>query len=152
MDNIPAIVWLILLLAFAALEGVTVGLTSIWFAAGALAALIAALLHGPLWLQIALFLVVSILCLLAVRPLARKYINTQVQPTNADRVIGAEGMVLEDINNLKARGQVKVQGNIWTARTEDDRPIPKDTTVRVLRIEGVKLIVAPLQEAGKGGI
>ena len=66
MDNIPAIVWLILLLAFAALEGITVGLTSIWFAAGALAALIAALLHGPLWLQIALFLVVSILCLLAV--------------------------------------------------------------------------------------
>ena len=94
----------------------------------------------------------KLLCLLAVRPMARKYITPRRQATNADRVIGAEGMVLEDINNLKARGQVKVQGNIWTARTEDDRPIPKDTTVRVLRIEGVKLIVAPLQEAGKGGI
>ncbi len=146
MDNIPAIVWLILLLAFAALEGVTVGLTSIWFAAGALAALIAALLHGPLWLQIALFLVVSILCLLAVRPLARKYINTQVQPTNADRVIGAEARVTEDIDNIQGKGAVSIGGIIWTARSDSDEVIPAGSLVRVLRIEGVKVFVELIKE------
>ena len=146
MDNIPAIVWLILLLAFAAQEGVTVGLTSIWFAAGALAALIAALLHGPLWLQIALFLVVSILCLLAVRPLARKYINTQVQPTNADRVIGAEARVTEDIDNIQGKGAVSIGGIIWTARSDSDEVIPAGSLVRVLRIEGVKVFVELIKE------
>ena len=146
MDNIPAIVWLILLLAFAALEGITVGLTSIWFAAGALAALIAALLHGPLWLQIALFLVVSILCLLAVRPLARKYVNTQVQPTNADRVIGAEARVTEDIDNIQGKGAVSVGGIIWTARSDSDEVIPAGSLVRVLRIEGVKVFVELIKE------
>lgn len=146
MDNIPAIVWLILLLAFAALEGITVGLTSIWFAAGALAALIAALLHGPLWLQIALFLVVSILCLLAVRPLARKYVNTQAQPTNADRVIGAEARVTEDIDNIQGKGAVSVGGIIWTARSDSDEVIPAGSLVRVLRIEGVKVFVELIKE------
>ena len=146
MDNIPAIVWLILLLAFAALEGITVGLTSIWFAAGALAALIAALLHGPLWLQIALFLVVSILCLLAVRPLARKFVNTQVQPTNADRVIGAEGRVTEGIDNIQGKGAVTIGGIIWTARSDSDEVIPAGCLVRVLRIEGVKVFVEPIKE------
>ena len=146
MDNIPAIVWLVLLLAFAALEGITVGLTSIWFAAGALAALIAALLHGPLWLQIALFLVVSILCLLAVRPLARKYVNTQVQPTNADRVIGAEARVTEDIDNIQGKGAVSVGGIIWTARSDSDEVIPAGSLVRVLRIEGVKVFVELIKE------
>lgn len=146
MDNIPAIVWLILLLAFAALEGITVGLTSIWFAAGALAALIAALLHGPLWLQIALFLAVSILCLLAVRPLARKYVNTQVQPTNADRVIGAEARVTEDIDNIQGKGAVSVGGVIWTARSDSDGVIPAGSLVRVLRIEGVKVFVELIKE------
>ena len=146
MDNIPAIVWLILLLAFAALEGITVGLTSIWFAAGALAALIAALLHGPLWLQIALFLAVSILCLLAVRPLARKYVNTQVQPTNADRVIGAEARVTEDIDNIQGKGAVSVGGIIWTARSDSDEVIPAGSLVRVLRIEGVKVFVELIKE------
>ena len=146
MDNIPAIVWLVLLLAFAALEGITVGLTSIWFAAGALAALIAALLHGPLWLQIALFLAVSILCLLAVRPLARKYVNTQVQPSNADRVIGAEARVTEDIDNIQGKGAVTIGGIIWTARSDSDEVIPAGSLVRVLRIEGVKVFVELIKE------
>ena len=146
MDNIPAIVWLVLLLAFAALEGITVGLTSIWFAAGALAALIAALLHGPLWLQIALFLAVSILCLLAVRPLARKYVNTQVQPTNADRVIGAKARVTEDIDNIQGKGAVTIGGIIWTARSDSDEVIPAGSLVRVLRIEGVKVFVELIKE------
>ena len=145
----PSAFWLIALIVFSVIEGVTVGLASIWFAIGALGALIVAVLGGHIFLQVVVFLALSAAALALIRPLAVKILKPRHDPTNADRVIGAEGMVLEDINNLKARGQVKVQGNIWTARTEDDRPIPKDTTVRVLRIEGVKLIVSPIAEESK---
>lgn len=146
MDHIPAIVWLILLLAFSALEGVTVGLTSIWFAAGALAALLAALLGGPIWLQAALFLAVSLGCLLAVRPLARKYLTPRIQPTNADRAIGAEARVTETIDNVQGQGAVTIGGVIWTARSHSGEVIPAGSTVRVLRIEGVKVFVELMKE------
>ena len=86
-ESMQKIVWLVLLLLFAGAEALSVGLTSIWFAAGALCALIAALLGGPLWIQITLFLTVSLLCLLAVRQLARRHLNSKVEATNADRVI-----------------------------------------------------------------
>ena len=135
------LIWTGLLIAFAVGEGVTVGLTSIWFAAGSLAGLICALLGGPLWLQIALFIAVSALCLLAIRPLARKYLNSKVEPTNADRIIGTEAMVTENINNLQATGAVRIGGIVWSARSESDTPIPAGTLVRVLRIEGVKVYV-----------
>ena len=138
---VPKLIWLALLILFAAGEAVTVGLVSIWFAAGSLAALIAALLNGPLWLQIVLFIVVSALCLLAIRPLARKYVNGRVQPTNADRVIGAQATVTEDIDNLQGKGAVTIGGITWSARSEHDAPIPAGTLVRVLRIEGVKVYV-----------
>lgn len=139
------LIWTGLLVAFTIGEGVTVGLTSIWFAAGSLAALICALLGGPLWLQIVLFVVISALCLLAIRPLARRYLNNKVEPTNADRIIGNEAMVTEAIDNLQAAGAVRVGGVIWTARSEDGASIPAGTLVRVLRIEGVKVFVAPVQ-------
>lgn len=141
MEPVIKLIWLGLLLLFGVGEAVSVGLTSIWFAAGALAALIAALLGAPLWLQIALFLIVSLLCLLAVRPLARKYLNTKTQPTNADRVIGAEAMVTEDIDNIQGKGAVQVSGVTWTARSEHDVTIPAGTLVKILRIEGVKVYV-----------
>lgn len=80
MEMIPKLIWLALLLLFCAAEAATVGLTSIWFAAGALAALIAALAGGPVWLQVTLFIVISLLCLIAVRPLARRYLNPKIQP------------------------------------------------------------------------
>ena len=91
----PSIAWLIALVVFCVLEAATVGLVSIWFAAGALIALFASFFTGNIWIQFAVFLAVSFLCLLAVRPMARKYITPRRQATNADRVIGAEGMVLE---------------------------------------------------------
>lgn len=141
MDLTIKLVWLGLLLLFGIGEAVTVGLTSIWFAAGALVALIIALLGGPLWLQIALFLIVSLLCLLAVRPLARKYLNKNIQPTNADRIIGAEARVTEDIDNIQGKGAVLVGGITWTARSENDTNIPAGCLVKVLRIDGVKLYV-----------
>lgn len=137
----PKLVWLALLILFGAGEAITVGLTSIWFAAGSLAALIVSLAGGPVWLQIVLFLVVTLLCLLAVRPIAHKFLKPSYQPTNADRVIGAEAVVTEEIDNLKGQGAVSVSGVVWTARSTTDQFIPAGTVVRVDRIEGVKLIV-----------
>ena len=139
--SLQKIIWLVLLLLFSGTEALTVGLTSIWFAAGALIALIAALLGGPLWVQIALFLAVSVLCLLAVRPLAMRHLNNKVKATNADRVIGEQAQVTEDIDNIHGRGAVVIRGITWTARSEDGLPVPAGALVRVLRIEGVKVFV-----------
>ena len=146
-ESIQMIMWLVLLILFAVGEAATVGLTSIWFAAGALAALIAALLGGALWIQLTLFLAVSLLCLLAVRPLAKRHLNDKVVPTNADRVIGAEAQVTEDIDNIHGKGTVIIRGMTWSARSEDGGPILTGTMVRVLRIEGVKVFVEPLAAA-----
>lgn len=144
MESLQEIVWLVLLIVFAATEAATVGLTSIWFAAGALCALIAALLGGPLWIQITLFLAVSLLCLTAARPLAKKHLNSKVVPTNADRVIGAEAQVTEDIDNIHGKGAVIIRGMTWSARSEDGSAIAEGVRVRVLRIEGVKVFVEPI--------
>ena len=143
-ESMLMILWLVLLIIFAVSEAVSVGLTSIWFAAGALAALIAALLGGAQWIQLTLFLAVSLLCLLAVRPLAKRHLNNRVVPTNADRVIGAEAQVTEDIDNVHGKGAVIIRGIAWSARSEDGGSIPAGTMVRVLRIEGVKVFVEPL--------
>ena len=143
-ESMMQIIWLILLIVFAASEAATVGLTSIWFAAGALTALIAALLGGPLWVQITLFLAVSLLCLAAVRPLAKRLLNSRVEPTNADRVIGVQAQVTEDIDNIHGRGAVVIRGMTWSARSQDGGPISAGTMVKVLRIEGVKVFVEPI--------
>lgn len=142
-ESMMQILWLVLLVVFAASEAVTVGLTSIWFAAGALVALIAALLGGAVWIQITLFLAVSLLCLAAVRPLARRHLNNKVVPTNADRVIGAQAQVTEDIDNIHGKGAVVIRGITWSARSQDGGPISAGTMVKVLRIEGVKVFVEP---------
>ena len=144
---IPEIVWLAALIVLLVVEAATVALVCLWFAAGALCALIASFFTESVWVLLAVFLAVSLVCLLALRPLAQKYMDPRRVPTNADRVVGAEGVVTEAIDNLKAQGQVSVAGAPWTARTEPDAPpIPAGTAVRVLRIEGVKLIVAPLAD------
>ncbi len=149
MDTRLVLIWLGLTLVFAALEAATVGLTSMWFAAGGLVALVAALLGAPLGLQIGLFIAVSILCLLGVRPFAARYLNNRVQRTNADRILGMEARVTEDIDNLHATGAVAVDGKIWTARSQGDLPIPAGSVVRVLRIEGVKVFVELIKEEVK---
>ncbi|HJC41820.1 MAG TPA: NfeD family protein [Candidatus Intestinimonas pullistercoris] len=138
--------WLIAMVLFGVLEAVTVGLTSIWFAVGALAALIAASLGAFALVQVIVFLVVSFVTLLLVRPLAQRYINDRKEPTNADRVIGREAVVTQAIDNLKGEGQVNVSGAVWTARSQEEAPIPAGARVRVLRIEGVKVIVSPVPE------
>ena len=143
MPTLPLpVIWGALLILFLIVEGATAGLTSIWFELGSLVALIAALLKAPLWLQIVLFLVVSIAVLIVTRPLARKYINGRSQATNADRVIGMTGRVRETVDNIAGTGTVFVGGKLWTARTADSEIIPEGALVRADAIEGVKLIVS----------
>ena len=146
---IPSILWLAALIALVVLEAATVGLVSLWFALGSLAALITSFFIHNIWVQFGVFLAVSLVSLLVIRPLARRYVNPRQVATNADRAVGAEGMVTETIDNLKATGQVSVKGAVWTARTEDETVVPVGTTIRVLRIEGVKLIVAPVPAAAR---
>ena len=129
------VVWLIAMIALLVVEGLVPGLISIWFALGALAALVSALLHAPLWLQIVWFLVVSIAALALTRPLAKKYINSKTQPTNADMLIGRECVVRENIDNVLGTGAVSVDGKVWTARTEsDDTKAQEGSRAVVVRI------------------
>ena len=135
--------WLIALILFGVLEAVTVGLTSIWFAVGALAALVACAADAPMLVQVVVFLGVSFLTLLLVRPMAQKNVNDRHVATNADRVIGREAVVIQKIDNLEGQGQVSVSGAVWTARSQEEQVIPVGERVRVLRIEGVKVYVTP---------
>lgn len=139
-------IWLGAVIVFALVEAATAGLVSIWFVGGAAAALIAALFGGPLWLQLALFLLVSAILLAATRPLVKK-MSASVVPTNLDRTIGQTARVTEQIDNATGTGAVYVDGKTWTARSTDDAPIPPDTAVVVERMEGVKLFVSPIQAA-----
>ncbi len=136
--------WLILFVLFLIFEAVTVSITSIWFAAGALVALICSMLGGPVWLQVVLFFLVSILTLILTKPLVKKFVNSNTVSTNFDRIIGMNAVVTEEINNLKAQGAVLVDGKVWTARSSDDSVIEKDTIVKVCKIDGVKLIVSKI--------
>lgn len=143
------VAWLVLLILFGVGEAITVGLTCIWFAVGALGALLCALAGGGVWLQIGVFLVLSGGALALVRPLTRRYLTPSYAPTNADRVIGTQAVVTQTIDNLQGRGQAAIAGQIWTARSDTDEVIPEGVLVRVLRIEGVKVYVAPEQGENK---
>ena len=140
-----AILWLVLMLLFLAVESGTVALVSIWFSVGALAALVVSFFTSAFWIQAVVFLAVSCVFLAMLRPLVRKFITPKLVKTNLDSIIGSVGTVVEDIDNLQAAGQVKLGAMTWTARSANDAPISKGTFVRVERIEGVKLIVVPAE-------
>ena len=139
------IIWLILLIAFVMAEAATVSVVSLWFAAGALAALIAAMLGAQLWLQVVLFAVVSAVLLVALRPWIKKFFTPKLTRTNVDAVIGKEALVTVAIDNIQATGQIKLNGVEWTARSTDGAPIAVGSRVRVDKIEGVKVFVTPLE-------
>lgn len=137
-----AVVWLIAMAVFLIVEGIIPGLVSIWFAVGALAALLAAMVGAPLWLQLVWFVLVSIAALALTRPLAKKYVNGRVTPTNADRILDKECVVRETIDNLRGTGAVAVDGKVWTARMlNEDETAREGEIVIARRIDGVKLIV-----------
>ncbi len=143
--------WLVALLIFAVAEGVTVALVSVWFCGGAFVALIAAALGGPIWLQVLLFLAVSGILLAVVAPWARKASRTDPVATNADRHIGKTALVTEEIDNLRETGAVKLDGVVWTARSEHDEVIPVGAAITVKRITGVKVWVEPVREREEVG-
>ena len=142
-----SVFWLIAVVVFLVVEAIVPGLVSIWFAAGALAALLAALFHAPFWLQVVWFLVVSVAALALTRPLAKKYVNARTMPTNADRILGKDCVVKETVDNLNGTGAVAVDGKVWTARMADESETARPGEIVVaLRIEGVKLIVEKKSE------
>ena len=135
-------VWLVAMIVLLIIEGIVPGLVSIWFAIGAFAAMISAILGAPLWLQVLWFFAVSILTLCLTRPFAKKYVNSRATPTNADMLIGKECVVTEAIDNVLGTGAVTVGGKVWTARTEEpDGKSETGKVMTVVKIEGVKLIV-----------
>ena len=139
------IIWLVLMIVFLIAESQSVTMVSLWFAAGALGALIAQLCGAELWLQIVIFFALSIVLLASLRPIARKYFTPKIVKTNVDSVIGQTGLVTADIDNVTAQGQVKLGAMEWSARSTSGETIPAGTLVKVDKIEGVKVFVSPAQ-------
>ena len=134
--------WLVVLIVSIGVEVATLGLTSIWFAGGAVVAVIVAAFHGPVWLQILLFFAVSLLLLFFTRPVAVRYFNKDRVRTNVESMIGRQAIVTSEIDNLQGIGQVTVGGQEWSARTEaDGMDLQSGTVVDIVAVSGVKLIV-----------
>lgn len=141
-----AIIWLGLMVVFFIVEAACpVHLVSVWFAVGSLVAALTGLLHGPVWLQVVLFLVVSVGLLALLFPLVRKYLNPKLEKTNVDSIIDSQGYVTANINNNAACGQVKLGGMEWSARSTDGHPIESGALVKVDKIEGVKAFVSRVE-------
>lgn len=138
--------WLILLIICIGIELPTMGLTTIWFAGGALVAIFAAVVGAPIWLQAVLFIVVSLLLLFFTRPVAVKYFNKDRVKTNVESMVGRQAIVISEVNNLQGIGQVTVGGQEWSARSADDQVnIAVGAVVTVVAINGVKLVVREQQ-------
>ena len=136
--------WLVVLIIMAVFEGVTTQLVSIWFVAGAAAALITCSFTSNILIQTAVFVGVSFVLLIATRPFVHKLgKGTKLVPTNADRCIGQSAVVIEDIDDVTGKGQVKVAGSVWSAVSSDGSSIKQGRDVTVLEIKGVKLVVKP---------
>ncbi len=141
------IYWLAIFVILLIIEIVTMGLTTIWFAGGALAAMAAGLIGFGTGIQILVFLVVSVLLLVLTRPIAVKYFNQERQKTNAESLIGQQALVLEDIDTLQSAGLVEVRGQEWSAKTDEPNgKIAKNKVVVIEGIQGVKLIVREKEE------
>lgn len=135
--------WIGAIVLFAVIEAATVSLVSIWFIGGAVAAFIAALCGASTLLQLTLFVAVSAVLLALMRPLLRNRLMPKRTATNADRLVGQEALVCEAVDNLAETGAIRINGVIWMAKSESGDPIPADTLVRILRIEGAKVYVEP---------
>ncbi|MCR5418719.1 MAG: NfeD family protein [Lachnospiraceae bacterium] len=140
-------IWLVILVGAIVIEIATLGLTTIWFAGGALVAFLLSLLNLPVALQIAAFLIVSIVLLYFTRPIAVRYFNKDRVRTNSEALVGQQAIVVSDINNIEGLGRVLIQGKEWTARAAvDGEKIPAGAVVEVSAIEGVKLLVKQLND------
>lgn len=139
------IIWLVLMVLFLLAEASTVTMVSLWFAAGALVAMVASLLGASVWLQVVLFLVVAAALLASLRNVVRKHFTPKLERTNVDAIVGSRGYVTADIDNISATGTVKLGTMEWTARSTSGEKIPAGTLVQVDKIEGVKVFVAAVK-------
>lgn len=138
-------IWLILAVIFLIAEAATVTMVSLWFAFGALAAMVVALSGGGVGFQVFVALAVSAALLACLRPMVRKHFTPRLTKTNVDAVVGSQGYVTADIDNAAATGTVKLGAMEWTARSTPGTVIPKGTLVKVDKIEGVKAFVTPVE-------
>ncbi len=146
MGQYMPIVWIGFVIFMLLCEGFTTQLVSIWFAVGALCAAVSSLITSSVLVQVIVFIVVTCGTLIATKPLVDKYKKGHKEvKTNSDRLIGQTGVMLTDIDTLEAVGQVKVSGEVWTAKLKNPTPVKKDDKVKILAIEGVKMIVEPWQ-------
>lgn len=139
--NWAPVVWLLIAVLLGFLEATTVDLVAIWFALGALAAIVPAAIGFPLWVQLVVFIAVSLSTLYFTRPIVRDVLKVKKVSTNADRIIGMVGLVTVPINNVAGEGRVMVNGLEWAARSDDGVPLDVNENVLIKRIEGVKVIV-----------
>ncbi len=135
------IFWLMTFVVLLVIEIVTLGLTTVWFALGAIAAFLAAYVGASILIQIIVFLIVSIVLLIVTRPIVMKHFNQKRERTNAESLIGQKAIVIETIDSIHGVGRVEVNGMEWSAKTDESGVIEKDTIVSIKGIQGVKLIV-----------
>ena len=138
-------VWLILAGIFVIGEVITSGFLIFWFALGSLIAMVVSLFIPDIIVQTTVFLISSVILILATKPLVKKFANIETVKTNIQSIIGKKGLVTKDISSIKATGQVKIEGELWSAIGKDDMDIPKGTEVEVSEIKGVKVIVTPIK-------
>lgn len=137
----PTVLWVCVIILSIVIEATSLDLTAIWFAVGALGALVLSLLGVGLTAQAVIFLLLSVALLIAVRPLAKKFMGVTPIPTNIDRLIGQTTLVTTAIDNAQGQGEVKIGGTMWMARSSEGTPISAGAQVRILEIVGVKVIV-----------
>ncbi len=142
-----SIFWLILFAVLLVIEIITLGLTTVWFAIGAIVAFLAAYIGFGTVVQVVVFLTVSIVLFAVTRPLAMKFFNTEREYTNAERLIGQKALVKEEIDNLRGVGRVEVNGMEWAAKADEAETIKEEAVVLIKGIQGVKLIVEPIKES-----
>ncbi|KNY25585.1 NfeD family protein [Pseudobacteroides cellulosolvens] len=145
MGSIPlAVWWLILAVVLGIIEASSFNLITIWFSIGAVAAMISSLFGVPFIYQVVIFIMMSALLLYFTKPLIKKFLNVRKEKTNADRIIGEKGIVVEKIDPVNGTGQVKIGGQIWTARSTNDEVIDLNELVEIQEILGVKVFVKKL--------
>lgn len=141
MEEYFALVWIAFAVFMLICEALTSQLVSIWFVFGGIVAAISCIFTDNMLIQLSVFIVISFVCLLATRPLVKKITKKEFEKTNSDRLIGRLGIVTIDIVNNNGSGQVNVDGKIWSAKSADEREIKAGANIKVIEIQGVKLVV-----------
>ena len=139
--DITLLIWLLGIIAFVILEAATYQLVSIWFAVGAIGGLIAEIIGVSFAIQMTVFLVISVLLLLCLRPVSRRLIKTKNERTNVDSLIGEEVLITKEVNNREGTGEGKVNGMVWSLKSADNAVIPENETATVECVKGVRLVV-----------